>query len=92
MHARVLAVATLAALIPLATLVTGCPRSESTTTTPPVPAALTREDRLQIARLEAQRDAGVPRLIELTHDRHAGRRALALRGLGRVGSPDAVPI
>ena len=84
MIARVLAVAV------LATLAAGCPRKDPDSTTPPVPVALTREDRLQIARLEVQREAGVTRLVELARDQHAGRRGLAIRALGRVGGPTAI--
>ncbi len=71
----------------MAASLTGCPR---TATQPPAPAGLAREDRLQIARLEAQREAGVPRLVELASDRSPARRALALRALGRIGGRDAV--
>ncbi len=74
----------------LTSLAAGCPKPDPTTTTPPPVPALTREDRLQVARLEAQREAGVPRLMELSHDKLALRRSLALRALGRIGSPDAI--
>src|SRR5687768_6754965 len=79
-------------LLSLGALLAACPKkpADDTTTGPPPPAALTREDRLQIARLEAQREGGVTRLIELTRDRHAPRRLLALRALGRIASPDAI--
>ena len=65
----------------------GCPKGP---TTPTAPAPLTANDRGAIARLEAQREAGVARLIDLARDPHPERRALALRALGRVGSPAAV--
>ncbi|MBE7453511.1 MAG: HEAT repeat domain-containing protein [Kofleriaceae bacterium] len=79
-------------LVPLALAlaVTGCPRPGVTGEPRPDDRPLTREDRLQVARLEAQRDAAVPRLIELTRDPSVARRALALRALGRIGSPAAV--
>ena len=57
---------------------------------PATPTELTREDRLAIAQLEVQREAGVPALIKLADDRVAARRAVAMRALGRIGSPDAV--
>ncbi len=72
-----------------AALAAGCPKKDDATT-PAVPVALTREDRLQLARLEAQREAGVARLVELSRDKLAARRGLALRALGRIGSPDAI--
>jgi hypothetical protein len=65
----------------------GCPRPIPK---PPLTSVeLTREDRLAIATLEAQRDAAVGKLRELADDRHAGKRALALRALGRIGSAEA---
>ena len=64
----------------------GCPRPKE----PAPPAELTANDRGAIARLEAQREAGVPRLIDLASDAQPERRALALRALGRVGSPAAI--
>jgi HEAT repeat protein len=76
--ALALALATLAA----------CPRATPKPT--PTPTELSREDRLAFAQLEAQRDAAVPKLIELADDRMAPKRALALRALGRIGSPDAI--
>ncbi|MEZ4403426.1 MAG: peptidylprolyl isomerase [Kofleriaceae bacterium] len=76
--ALALAVATLSA----------CPRS--TPTPPTTPTELTRADRLEIAQLEVQRAAAVPALIKLADDRHPGKRALALRALGRIGTADAV--
>ncbi|MBL8619998.1 MAG: peptidylprolyl isomerase [Myxococcales bacterium] len=76
--ALALALATLAA----------CPRA--TPKPSPTPTELSREDRLAFAQLEAQRDAAVPKLIELVDDRMAPKRALALRALGRIGSPEAV--
>ena len=74
----------------LVTLAAGCPKKDPTTTTPATPPALTRDDRLQVARLEGQREAGVSRLTELAKDKLAARRALALRGLGRVANPEAI--
>jgi cyclophilin family peptidyl-prolyl cis-trans isomerase/HEAT repeat protein len=66
----------------------GCPRPIPK---PPLTSVeLTREDRLAIATLEAQRDAAVGKLRELADDRHAGKRALALRALGRIGSAEAI--
>ena len=56
----------------------------------PTPTELTREDRLAFAQLEVQREAAVPKLIALADDRTPARRALALRALGRIGSPAAV--
>ena len=56
----------------------------------PPAAPLTPADRGAIARLEAQRELGVARLIDLAGDAHPDRRALALRALGRVGSREAV--
>ncbi|HUQ05600.1 MAG TPA: peptidylprolyl isomerase [Kofleriaceae bacterium] len=76
-------------ILALVVLAAGCPKKEDTTT-PPTPPTLTREDRLQVARLEAQREAGVARLVELSRDKLAPRRTLAIRALGRVGSPDAI--
>jgi cyclophilin family peptidyl-prolyl cis-trans isomerase/HEAT repeat protein len=76
-------------IVALVVLAAGCPK-KTDTTTPPTAATLTREDRLQVARLEAQREAGVARLVELSKDKLAPRRALAIRALGRVGSPDAI--
>lgn len=76
----------LALAIVLATL-TGCPPKNPT---PAAPAAITREDRLAVARLEAQRATAVPRLTELADDANPARRALALRALGRVGTPQAI--
>ena len=71
----------------IAVLAAGCPRPSSAP--PPAPAELSREDRVQIARLEAQRAVGAPKLLELAGDRSPARRALALRALGRVGGPAA---
>ena len=68
-------------------LVSGCPKPPPG---PPKPVALTREDRLAVARLEAQRDAAVPRLMELARDANPERRGLALRALGRVATPEAI--
>lgn len=77
----------IAALVLGTLALAGCPKPP---TTPTPPAALTANDRAAIARLEAQREAGVARLVELAADAHPERRALALRALGRVGSPAAV--
>ena len=65
-----------------------CPRAVPKP--PPTPTELTREDRLTFAQLEVQRDAAVPALIALADDRTPARRALAMRALGRIGSPAAV--
>ena len=59
--ALALALATLAA----------CPRATPKPT--PTPTELTREDRLAFAQLEAQRDAAVPKLIELADTATNGR-------------------
>lgn len=75
-----------ALVLSLATL-TGCPPKSSA---PPAPTALTRQDRLEVARLEAQRDTAVARLSQLADDANPERRGIALRGLGRVGTPAAI--
>lgn len=78
----------LCSLALVAVAVAGCPRAVPK---PPLTSVeLTRDDRLAVAQLEAQRDAGVSKLRELADDRHAGKRALALRALGRIGSPAAI--
>ena len=54
-------------------------------------AALDREIRIQVAELEARRGAGVDQLVDIaTHGRTPHERALALRGLGRIGGQRAL--
>ncbi|HUJ63588.1 MAG TPA: peptidylprolyl isomerase [Kofleriaceae bacterium] len=68
-------------------LLVGCP-----TPAAPPRAADDRALRLQIAQAEARRDGGIAELVELAHGADGHARALALRGLGRIGGPRALPV
>ena len=73
------------------TLSFACPSSRParpTTTTPP--AQDDHDVRLRVARAEARRAGGVAELVQLAQSPDAHARALAVRGLGRIGSLDAV--
>ncbi|MBK9032392.1 MAG: peptidylprolyl isomerase [Myxococcales bacterium] len=76
------------ALVLVLVALAACPRTAPKP--PSTPTELTREDRLMYAQLEVQRDAAIPKLTELADDRLPARRALAMRALGRIGSPAAV--
>jgi peptidyl-prolyl cis-trans isomerase B (cyclophilin B) len=73
-----------AVLIAATVFATGCPRPE------PPRVSDDTELRVRVARAEVKRAGGVAELVSLARggDRHA--RGLALRGLGRIGGPDAL--
>ena len=74
-------------LAALAVLVlAGCPRGGTLPQKPGAPA----DARVAIARLEAERGAGVDELIARAASGDLGVRGLALRALGRVGGPRAL--
>jgi peptidyl-prolyl cis-trans isomerase B (cyclophilin B) len=67
-----------------------CP-GKATTPTVPKPVDDTNV-RIAIAQAEARRGGGIAELDKLARDGQPANRVLALRGLGRIGGPKALPI
>ncbi|MBV8763170.1 MAG: peptidylprolyl isomerase [Deltaproteobacteria bacterium] len=68
-----------------------CPSSRPARPTEPPPAqADDRELRIRVARAEARRAGGVAELIELAKSPDVHTRVLALRGLGRIDTSEAM--
>jgi cyclophilin family peptidyl-prolyl cis-trans isomerase len=73
------------------TLSFACPSSRPARPSTPPPAAQDdHELRIRVARAEARRGGGVAELVQLAQSPDAHTRVLAVRGLGRIGSLDAV--
>ena len=74
------------------TLSFACPSSRPARPIEPQPPAQAddRELRIRVARAEARRAGGVAELVQLAQSPDVHARVLAVRGLGRIGSMDAV--
>lgn len=70
----------------------GCPGSQGTPGPQPPAAAADTALRIRIAQAEARRGEGLAELEAIARGDRSAERVLALRGLGRIGGPRALPI
>ncbi len=76
-------------LAPLLLALAACP-SRGPTPVGPTPAPDDSPLRIRIARLEAARGGGIAELTQIARNGEPGARVLAIRGLGRIGGPQAI--